>query len=212
MTDPYRIRPPEVWVQARNDYLAGLDAEAVCHRHDLGLSAFRRRARKYGWRRSDQDAPAPKEINLEIYIDIGVNDQIETAYLRFVEALTHGRATDALRWRRLWSLLCEQRDAFDAEFYAGMTPDEIKACNVSSGDEESEAEIRLLSTPVETPEQPGSEPSAQAPARRENVHDVHSIFSRVHISDGERPYKRAQRRQRGRDQRTAGLSPPPAGP
>ena len=45
MTDAYRIREAAVGAKARTDYLSGLSAEAVCRRHDLGLSAFRRRAR-----------------------------------------------------------------------------------------------------------------------------------------------------------------------
>ena len=66
MTEPYRIREAAIWAQARTDYLSGLSAEAVCRRHDLGLSAFRRRARKYGWRRSDQVEPPPGELDLNL--------------------------------------------------------------------------------------------------------------------------------------------------
>lgn len=39
MTDLYRIRPADIRVQAREDYLADATAETVCRRHDLGLSA-----------------------------------------------------------------------------------------------------------------------------------------------------------------------------
>ena len=42
MTEPYRIREAAIWAQARTDYLSGLSAEAVCRRHDLGLSVNRR--------------------------------------------------------------------------------------------------------------------------------------------------------------------------
>jgi len=127
MTDVYRIRAAAVWAQARKDYLSGLSAEAVCRRHDLGLSAFRRRARKYGWRRSDDVAPPPGETNLTLYDDVGLDDQAEIARLRFIEALEAGRATDARRWRRLWLELIEAARKGDAEFFKGMSREDIKA-------------------------------------------------------------------------------------
>ena len=86
MTDAYRIREARIWAQARADYLSGLSAEAVCRRHDLGLSAFRRRARKYGWRRSDQVEPPPGELDLNLYADLDMDDLARTARLRFAEA------------------------------------------------------------------------------------------------------------------------------
>ena len=49
----YRVRPEEVWQKAKREYLDGYSAEAVCAEFDLGLSAFRQRARREGWRRSD---------------------------------------------------------------------------------------------------------------------------------------------------------------
>ncbi|MFN3816583.1 hypothetical protein [Brevundimonas sp.] len=46
------------WTAAREEYLAGATAEAVCRRHDLRLSTFRRYLQEGGWRRMDQpDAP-----------------------------------------------------------------------------------------------------------------------------------------------------------
>ena len=78
MTEPYRIREAAIWAQARTDYLSGLSAEAVCRRHDLGLSAFRRRARKYGWRRSDQVEPPPGELDLNLYSDLDMDDLART--------------------------------------------------------------------------------------------------------------------------------------
>ena len=124
MTEPYRIRSAETWAQARDDYLAGLSAETVCRRHDLGLSAFRKRARRHGWRRVDQDDPAPDD-GLSIYDDIDMDDQLELARLRFNQALSYGRATEAVRWRRLWLELGEARDRFESDLFQGMTPEQI---------------------------------------------------------------------------------------
>ncbi len=148
MTDQYRIRSPETWLQARDDYRSGLSAEAVCRRHDLGLSAFRKRARRYGWRRMDQDDPAPGNGDLWIYDDIGSHDQVDTARLRFVQALERGQAIEAVRWRRLWLTLREESDAFDEELYPGKSREYIAALLATDPCDpahESQEERRLLS-------------------------------------------------------------------
>ena len=48
-----RVRSEDAWDRARDDYATGASAPDVCDRHDLGLSAFRKRAREEGWRRRD---------------------------------------------------------------------------------------------------------------------------------------------------------------
>lgn len=151
MTDPYRIRPAQTWVQAREDYLAGASAETVCRRHDLGLSAFRRRARKYGWRRVDQETGAPDAADMALYEDVDLIDQAALARLRFVQALNEGKAIEARRWRRLWCELTEAVDAFDRDFFAGCTPQEIAAFDLTDDahDDETEEELILLGPPRE---------------------------------------------------------------
>lgn len=148
MTETYRIRSPETWAQARDDYLAGMDAETVCRRHDLGLSAFRRRARKYGWRRIDQDDPAPDDLDLSVYEDLQLEDQIRTAHLRFARALDQGRPIEAGRWRRLWSQLCDYNNALKDDLFRGSSRDEVAALLAAEADDETEDEVRLLSAPV----------------------------------------------------------------
>lgn len=127
MADTYRIRSIEAWAQARDAYLSGMSAETVCRRHDLGLSAFRRRARKYGWRRSDQVEPPPGETDLSIYEDVDMDEQVQTARLRFVAALEQGRATEAVRWRRLWLELRDEAHEADTDFFRGMSREEVRA-------------------------------------------------------------------------------------
>jgi hypothetical protein len=204
MTYPYRIHSPEVWVQARDDYLAGLDAEAVCRRHDLGLSAFRRRARKYGWRRRDQDGSAPARLDLTIYDDLTIGEEVETARLRFVQALERGRPMEAVRWRRLWKEMQAELEALAALVMPDEEPPTFRfhLADEPLGDETENEEALLLVAPepVQSPShQPEVEPAPADPARVENVHDVHSIFSGVHISDAPRPSKRAARRRRARE-------------
>ncbi len=147
MTDVYRIRAAQTWAQARADYLSGLSAEAVCRRHDLGLSAFRRRARKYGWRRSDQVEPPPGEIDLALYDDLDMDDLARTARLRFAEAVESGRATDARRWRRLADELAREARDFDADFFKGMSREDVHACRVTIRREIEEEDEALLGPP-----------------------------------------------------------------
>jgi hypothetical protein len=149
MTDVYRIRAAQTWAQARADYLSGLSAEAVCRRHDLGLSAFRRRARKYGWRRSDQVEPPPGEIDLSLYEDVDMNDLARTARLRFIEATEAGRATDARRWQRLWLELRDVSREADAEFFKGMSREETQALLELERREIAEEDEALLGPPPE---------------------------------------------------------------
>ena len=149
MTDVYRIRAAQTWAQARADYLSGLSAEAVCRRHDLGLSAFRRRARKYGWRRSDQVEPPPGEIDLGLYDDLDMDDLARTARLRFAEAVESGRATDARRWRRLADELAREARDFDTDFFKGMSREAIDACRVTMRREIEEEDEALLGPPPE---------------------------------------------------------------
>lgn len=153
MSYTYRIRPAETWVQARDDYLGGLSAETVCRIHDLGLSAFRRRAKKYGWRRMDQNGDPAAEGDLSIYDDIGPDEKVETARLRFIQSLEHGKAVEAQRWRRLWHELRAEADAFDEDFFRGMTPEEIAKCraqlaNEDDDEDETEEEALLLGAPA----------------------------------------------------------------
>ncbi|WP_425984210.1 hypothetical protein [Brevundimonas sp. TWP1-2-1b1] len=147
MTDVYRIRAAQTWAQARADYLSGLSAEAVCRRHDLGLSAFRRRARKYGWRRSDQVEPPPGEIDLGLYSDLDMDDLARTARLRFAEAVESGRATDARRWRRLADDLAREARDFDADFFKGQSREEVRACLDEMRREIEEEDEALLGPP-----------------------------------------------------------------
>lgn len=148
MSEIYRIRAAHIWAQARDDYLSGLSAEDVCRRHDLGLSAFRRRARKYGWRRSDHVMPPPGEVDLALYDDVQLEDQIQTARLRFVEAVERGRATDARRWCRLASDLEREVRAADAAFFRGMSQAQIDACQDKMRREIEEEDAALLGPPA----------------------------------------------------------------
>ena len=173
MTGTYRIRCADTWAQARDDYIAGMDAESVCRRYDLGLSAFRRRARKYGWRRVDQPDPAPGVNDLAIYEDVEIAEQAMTAHLRFVQALEAGRALEAARWRRLWSELCDARRRLDADIFADLSPVEIAALRAedAAADEAEDEALRLA---------PPDRPALTGPA--EKVHDVHPNSPGVHIS------------------------------
>ena len=62
----YKIKPPEVWTQVRQDYLSGLDAKTVAARHDVTEAALRARATKEGWSRhprTETPPPAPPPLS-----------------------------------------------------------------------------------------------------------------------------------------------------
>ena len=101
-----RIRPDSVWNDAREDYLVGFTAEEVCRRHDLGLSAFRARAQREGWRRADQPAPDPVDDALDLDAPAASREQaIDKAWRRVDAALDAGRSADAMRWMRIHEML-----------------------------------------------------------------------------------------------------------
>ncbi|QTN19617.1 hypothetical protein HZ989_00570 [Brevundimonas sp. AJA228-03] len=107
MSDPYRIRSPETWDAARLAYLEGCSADEVCGRFDLGLSAFRKRAKAEGWRRADQAEDEPFE-DADDAADNGgdlpdMDDQAlaDLARRRMGVAARRGAVTEALRWARL---------------------------------------------------------------------------------------------------------------
>ena len=103
----YRVRSQEIWDLARDDYLAGEPARIVCRRYDLGLSAFRIRARKAKWRREDQDDPDLYDpaLELEAVEDLAFSDMADTARRRLQLALMDGEATEAQRWLRTFETL-----------------------------------------------------------------------------------------------------------
>jgi len=191
MTESYRIRSAETWLMARDDYLSGMSAEAVCHRHDLGLSAFRRRARRYGWRRVDQADPPPADLDLSIYDDIDPDDQVETARLRFIQALNHGRAVEAIRWRRLWQDLRTEMAELDVEFFGESDPARLAALVAAARHDLDQDDItpgldalamtnppaldaRVRNAALSAPELASAQPEA-ATARAGKVHDVHYV-------------------------------------
>jgi len=62
----YKIKPPEVWTQVRQDYLSGLDAKTTAARHGVTEAALRARATKEGWSRhprTDTPPPAPQPLS-----------------------------------------------------------------------------------------------------------------------------------------------------
>ena len=103
MSQPYRIRSEETWAQARADYLAGDTAEMVCRRYALLVDTFRKRAAREGWRRSDQDDPAPAPDGPDDAWDDGLTDERRAALAkrRADWALQQGDLPRARGWLRV---------------------------------------------------------------------------------------------------------------
>ncbi len=102
------------WDAARDEYLAGSPAEAVCRRHDLRLSTFRRRAREKGWRRKDQEPEAPPPQHAPLVIPdappgairdgapLTAAQMVDKAWSHVQAAVAAGRLIEARGWLRLY--------------------------------------------------------------------------------------------------------------
>lgn len=151
MTQAYRSRSDETWARARDDYLAGMTAEQVCLRHDLGLRAFWTRAAEQGWRRRDQPDPAPDEVGgLGVFDDFEPSDLEDLARLRMVAAMTRGHSTEALRWRRVYAFWRTEAEAL-AEW---MARDEELAVERRRAAESAQSAQRFFSDAVTDGESP----------------------------------------------------------
>lgn len=177
MTDAYRIRTDETWAEARGDYLTGFTAEEVCRRHDIGLSALRRRARLEGWRRADQADPVAADDDLDIFDDVEAPDLVDMAWRRLAAAVARGRAADAVRWQRI-----------HADLHA------------RAQDEANDDHRDILAATREAAQPPDQRPAPwpRIRATGENVHDVHSNSP---DTGDEAALPRAERRRRLREAR-----------
>ena len=197
----YRVRSQQVWDLARDDYLAGEPARVVCRRYDLGLSAFRVRARKAGWRLQDQDDPDLYDpaVELEDIEDIDLSAMALSARRRLQLSLMDGEATEALRWLKIFETLSS---------LAAETPPETPA-------ETPPAETRNVHRL-----HPDFPPAASDPDDLDEVHTLHPVFDdagsepdevhRLHpvsAPPAPQPLNRAERR---RLRRAGRLKPPSA--
>ena len=102
------------WAAAKDEYLAGSPAEAVCRRHDLRLSTFRRHAQQQGWRRMDQPEPdAPPQQDEPLVIPeapeapsapapLTTSQMVDTCWSHVQAAVAAGQLIQARGWLRLY--------------------------------------------------------------------------------------------------------------
>lgn len=187
----YRVRSQEIWDLACDDYLAGEPARIVCRRYDLGLSAFRIRARKGKWRRGDQDDPDLYDpaLELEAVEDIAFSDMADTARRRLQLALMDGEATEAQRWLKIFETL------------SSMAP--------ATGDVHT-LHSDFSPRPSDGTDAPAPRPSTDdAGSGPGEVHELHSDLSSDDLGRSGAPLNRAERRRLRRAQRR---TPPSASP
>ncbi|KQS55100.1 hypothetical protein ASG17_03095 [Brevundimonas sp. Leaf363] len=112
MGDPYRIRSDDTWARARADYLAGVTAEEVCGRYDLGLRALRARAQREQWRRVDASDPEPLDDDLAMGSKApALADMADICMRRVARAIDRNRSAEAMRWLRVHVALSAQARA-----------------------------------------------------------------------------------------------------
>lgn len=189
----YRVRSPEIWDMARKDYLAGEPARVVCRRYDLGLSAFRVRARKAKWRREDQDDPDLYDpaLELETVEDLAFSDMADTARRRLQLALMDGEATEAQRWLRVFETL----SALAAEAPPAQT-DDVHPLHPDFSRRPSDRDDDAAARPV--PDDAGFEPG--------EAHTVHPVLSPFDTASPGACLNRAERRRLRRAHRRKGVS------
>ena len=121
----YRVRPEEVWQKAKREYLDGYSAEAVCAEFDLGLSAFRQRARREGWRRSDaaEGEPACEATAFPPEPEAAppTDELVDMAWRSMAQAIRRGKVYEARAWMKL-----------HAELKAAATADERAAAKAAA--------------------------------------------------------------------------------
>ena len=186
-----RIRPDAAWDRARDDYLAGATAEEVCRRHDLGLSAFKVRARRGEWRRADQPAPQPLDDTLNLDGPPEPRERmLDKAWRRVSHALDTGRSTEAMRWMRVHAMLLAA-DRAEARDRDRNTADAMHAVTRTARD----GEIQALATLRQL--------QAENPLQTRQVHTMHSKKSATASPtppDPDEPgLSRAERRRRLRE-------------
>lgn len=195
MSQPYRIRSPETWTAARDAYLGGLSAEEACERFDLGLTAFRRRAREEGWRRADQADPEPDMDAPDDPDDLPDMDDEALAALAFrqmsVEA-RRGRLSRALGWGRLRDMALRQisdRARLEARIEHAASRRSIDTLN------EINATARSIVHSARVVGTVGSPACRQSEAVE--VHDVHDVHPVAPLSRAERRRQAAFSRKTG---------------
>ncbi len=197
MTDArpsYRIRSPETWAAARDAFLAGEPAEAVCARVDLGLSAFWKRAREEGGRRADQPDPEPDDVWPDPDARLERSDLADLAWQRLSRAVGQGRIAEALRWQKLHAELTAPERARERE--AAREEARLRRA-------EEDARDARIDAITEVAERLAMDPALFHAARprpaASKVHDVEDVNG-VSTST---PLNRAERRRLARLQRTA---------
>jgi hypothetical protein len=121
--------PDDVWDQVREDYLAGWSAPACCRRHGVGLSTLRKRAAAEGWRRTDRPWSPPNGLDLDdegLALEESVDGDLEqiplgelsvVAFQRMMRAVLHGNAMEALRWRRVHTIMRDEADELQRRYH-----------------------------------------------------------------------------------------------
>lgn len=194
MTDAhasYRIRSPETWAAARDAYLAGESAESVCVRFDLGLSAFRKRAKAEGWRRVDQADPAPldpdpdEDEDEDGEDDFDAADMARIAWRRVGRAIARGRSAEAARWLRLHEALAAPERA------AARAEAQRRRADHDAADARVRAITHVARKLALDPALFHGPPTGSGGAEVDDVHDVHREIRPA-------PANRAERRRLAR--------------
>ena len=115
----HRFHGRKVWDWARADYEDGQPASVICKMYGIGLSTFRERAAREGWRRSDAE-PDLRPADLDRLDGLGDTDVDPQAlalmaWKRFALAVRDGDRLGASAWLRLHRQLRSEMRAILAD-------------------------------------------------------------------------------------------------
>lgn len=124
-TSGRKVHSDAVWASLRDAYLAGEAGDAAASRHGVASATFWKRARREGWRRSDQPEAPPPAFDPERPA-LDASDQLDLIDRRLSWALETGAAGEALRWMRMRERI-EARAQRQAETHARLQAVAAKA-------------------------------------------------------------------------------------
>jgi hypothetical protein len=189
-----KVHSEAVWSSLRDAYLAGEAGEAAAARHGVAPATFWKRARREGWRRSEQPEAPPPAFDPDRPA-MNASDQLDLIDRRVSWALEAGAASEALRWLRMRERI-EVRAQRQAEMRA-----RLEAVAAKASARENMACFRDLAAATRDLEQAAlaNRRRLRAEAQGESGQPKNSPGSREGFLDPDAPnLSRAERRRRAR--------------
>jgi hypothetical protein len=177
----HRSYGPKVWERARAEYEGGQPASLICKAYGIGLSTFRERAAREGWRRCDAEpdmSPADAD-RLDALGDTDDDPHALTlmAWRRFALAVRDGDRLAARAWLRLHRELGREMRELWEDMELG---DEYARLRRAELEEEPVASFSLTARDEDGAASEGSAADSPAgdPDQLDGLDDLDGVFHR----------------------------------